>query len=103
MMKICARTDCPSYHEKEDDHCTTNRYATDCPIYKPLKSKTDAGAKLACSDGLSVLLQDAKDQYRWFDANFKEKGISGIAKHYRTGSRDAYSYMISAIEAEINR
>lgn len=54
-------------------------------------------------DGLSVLLQDAKDQLGWFEENSNEKGISGETKHYRIGSRDAYSYMVSAILEVINR
>lgn len=101
-MKRCLNHRCLEHSDSiQPNGCTEFGDLKDCDC--AITTKKDAVADVPCNDGLSVLLQDAQDQRRWFEENIKEKGMSGETKHYRLGSRDAYSYMVSAIIEAINR
>lgn len=54
------------------------------------------------SAGLAMLLEDAKSQLEWFENEAKTTNMSEANKQYYLGSRDAYAYMISAIQAAMN-
>lgn len=51
---------------------------------------------------LEELLKDAQSQYDWFNDYLKNGDSIGKSIEYYRGSRDAYGYMISAIQTAIN-
>ena len=61
------------------------------------------GNKSASVTGLSVLLEDMKDQLEWFERESKREDVIESIKEYNKGSRDAYLYTIETVKNLMNR